>query len=734
MTLSPPLDGIVVSKLTKELKDSQRSFLDMNDRERAAKRIRLVLQGIARQHGLSSGKVEMFGSFLNGFKTGTSDLDIVFVGSTGAEHTTSVLGKFAQQAAEYGFENITKIFQASVPLLKLTDTKSQLEVDFCINNQLGVRNSLLLSAYCKCDSRVLLVGRLVKDWAKKHELVGTADGCLNSYAYMLLVIFFLQSVQPPVLPNLQSMATETVPVKDFKWGGDDCWETKFESDVTTIPQSKNVMPVGELMIRFFHFFTRVFDWRSHAVCMRLKLPGAAVDKFSLTLPTNDDQWYVEDPFDLKHNLAGKCSRVGRQRILDHMDDALQTLSTTGNWSKACPPNKQQFHFMKCRVSQGVTPQALLEEFEAYDLIKLHFPKPDGSNRMGQAFLEFADSTARRRAHTLNEKYIADCQLQLHYSTQHSLAEAVGQGAFSTYEMASYKMQRQVLAARVESIGMGSASYQDMGISANGGHMQYYNSSMMNQSGAAMTDTMAYRYFGQQGQGPCTQVMVQRPPPPPPPPLQQAPQLGGWDQSGATAHHNGSMQVQMNIQPKTAPRWQSAVELETANGIPLVGQWLQDQPWLQGQPWQQQMKSQPLVNDQHRSLEREPASLTKNNGVQILKPATSAATSSKDKRQGALHESTASGWLDVPFSRTPLPPGQGPLFTPQQSAQLSDFQQFLARFEQPDSHKGKPPEIVLQAKLTDNRNKQPGSQKPLLSPEESQKLQTFRAWFEKFKAG
>ena len=22
------------------------------------------------------------------------------------------------------------------------------------------------------------------------------------------------------------------------------------------------------------------------------------------LPANDDQWYVEDPFDLKHNLAG----------------------------------------------------------------------------------------------------------------------------------------------------------------------------------------------------------------------------------------------------------------------------------------------------------------------------------------------------------------------------------------------------------------------------------------------
>mmetsp|Transcript_18545 Transcript_18545/g.32912 ORF Transcript_18545/g.32912 Transcript_18545/m.32912 type:complete len:281 (+) Transcript_18545:2-844(+) len=280
-------------------------------------------------------------------------------------------------------------------------------------------------------------------------------------------------------------------------------------------------------------------------------------------------------------------------------------------------------------------------------------------------------------------------------------------------MASYKMQRQLLAARVESIGMGSASYQDTGSSANGGRMpRYYDNSMMNQGGAAMTDSMSYRYYGQQGQGPCTQVMVQRPPPPPPPPpLQQAPQLGGWDQSGATAHHNGYMQAQMNPQPKVTTSWQPAIELETARGTKQTRtQW-----------WQQQQMKEEL------------ASLTKNNGAHILKPAISAVANAKDKRQVASHESRASGWLDVPF-RTQVSPDQGPLLTPQQSGQLKDLQQFLTRFEQADYHKGKPPEIVLQAELTDDRAKHSGLQKPLLSPEESQKLDAFRAWFGRFKAG
>lgn len=416
-------------------------------RERAARRIRLILEGAARSLGLK-GEVKMFGSFSNGFKTGTSDLDVVFVGTVGLEALREHLAKFALLVPAFGFDNITRILQASVPLVKFTDRRSQMEVDFCVNNELGIRNSALLSTYCRYDDRILRCGRMVKDWAKKHELVGTADGCLNSYAYMLLVIFFLQTLSPPVAPNLQQLSDVSVPIYDHKWGCEDCWETKFLEDISNLPPSQNTMDVGELLARFFHFYTCVFDWHRHAVCMRLNAPGIAVDKFSLATPTNEEQWYLEDPFDLKHNLAGKCTRAGKKRILEEMRSALQIISNAGKWATICPDEKEDHYFLKCRVSQGLTPQALLEEFEDFHLVKLHYPKQDTSARNAQAFLEFNTSHARRMAHTKNECYVADCHLQLHYSSQHGLAEAMGSTQFSTYEMASYKMQRQVLAARL----------------------------------------------------------------------------------------------------------------------------------------------------------------------------------------------------------------------------------------------------------------------------------------------
>ncbi|CAJ1347395.1 unnamed protein product [Effrenium voratum] len=397
-------DAQKLNQLNQELKEFVRAGSDTRDREKSARRIKLCLDGLARNLGLGTGAVNMFGSFSNGFKTGTSDLDVLLAGNVHNESAISILQRFAAnlESMDLGFTNITKIFQASVPLLKLTDKDSEMEVDFCVGNELGLRNSFLLNTYCKYDMRALELGRLVKEWAKKHELVGTTDGCLNSYAYMLLVVFYLQSLQPPVVPNLQLMECESYLVNDRKWGGEDMWETKFFTDVDSLPKSQNTMTIGELLPGFFHFYTRDFDWRHHAVCIRKQEPGKHVDKYSLLLlPTNEDQWYVEDPFDLKHNLAGKCSRAGKKRIMDEMANALSVLQKQGVWSKCLPAKPSSDFYMKCRISQSVTPPDILEAFEEFDLVKLHFPKSETS-RMPQAFLQFGDASSRRRAHTKNE--------------------------------------------------------------------------------------------------------------------------------------------------------------------------------------------------------------------------------------------------------------------------------------------------------------------------------------------
>lgn len=545
-------DGQLLSQLNKEISDFLQTGADTSKRDKSAIRIKMTLNGLARELGLN-GSVHTFGSFSNGFKTGTSDLDVVFVSNKNGndaqtdDRAVSILQKFAENLPlkDLGFTNITKIFQASVPLLKLTDVDSEMEVDFCVNNELGVRNSLLLNTYCKYDRRVLHLGRLVKEWAKKHELVGTADGCLNSYAYMLLVVFFLQSISPPVVPNLQLIETESFLVPDRKWGGEDYWETKFKMNVEDLPPSQNKMTTGELLINFFQFYTRDFDWRRHAVCMRKQESGSNVDKNSLVLPANDDQWYVEDPFDLKHNLAGKCTRAGKKRILEEMSNAARVLQQTGRFARCLPDTQGSDYYMKCRISQNVQPPDLLEAFEEFDLAKLHFPKPDGSMRMAQAFLQFGDSASRRRAHTKNEKYICDCQLQLHYSSQHSLAEALTQCSFSTYEMASYKMQRQVLQDRERMKGSSGDMEQSAGFN---GSMTMKDMEMQQQG------MMGFMGFGK----------MQAPPPPPPPamniweeqkmhpmakvdPMQQM-QMGFWQ----TQQHR-MPNIYPNINPPPLPQ-------------------------------------------------------------------------------------------------------------------------------------------------------------------------------------
>jgi len=156
-----PIDSQVLAVLNQELESHLVSVNDQARRERSATRIRLILNGLSRELSLK-GDVHMFGSFSNGFKTGTSDLDVVFIGNMESDSAHSVLGQFGSRLADLGFENVTKIFQANVPLLKLSDRKSDMEVDFCINNELGVRNSMLLKTYCQCDDRVLQLGRLVK--------------------------------------------------------------------------------------------------------------------------------------------------------------------------------------------------------------------------------------------------------------------------------------------------------------------------------------------------------------------------------------------------------------------------------------------------------------------------------------------------------------------------------------------------------------------------------------------
>ena len=86
--------------------------------------------------------------------------------------------------------------------------------------------------------------------------------------------------------------------------GWDCW---FNRDLKQLSElwphyKKNQQTVGELWLGFLRYYTEVFDWDNHVVCIREIEP----------LTRRSKNWTkhrlaIEDPFELSHNLAAGVS-------------------------------------------------------------------------------------------------------------------------------------------------------------------------------------------------------------------------------------------------------------------------------------------------------------------------------------------------------------------------------------------------------------------------------------------
>ena len=73
----------------------------------------------------------------------------------------------------------------------------------------GVRNSALLEFYSRIDPRCRTLGYAMKHFAKLAGIADASKGSLNPYAYILMLIYYLQRTSPPVLPVLQEVGTCT---------------------------------------------------------------------------------------------------------------------------------------------------------------------------------------------------------------------------------------------------------------------------------------------------------------------------------------------------------------------------------------------------------------------------------------------------------------------------------------------------------------------------------------------
>eukprot|EP00438_Fugacium_kawagutii_P004053 Skav219301 [mRNA] locus=scaffold2157:525304:526053:- [translate_table: standard] len=239
---------------------------------------------------------------------------------------------------EQGFKLIQRILHARVPILKLSmmlPTGKVLDCDLSVNNLLPVFNTRLLRAYADINPHVVVLVQTCKEWAKENGVHGAARGNLSSYAFTLMVIFFLQIRGD--LPCLQQDA-DSKPEWYIEDGKKYNVYIDDSSDFSPFAESD-----GATFDDFIRFYRDTFRWGEWVVSIRTgevlslkkypkltKQPRSGVFAFETKYFI-----HIEDPIDIGRNLHCVLGPGKNDRLWEAFEST--KIATTRRWKSQSTP-------------------------------------------------------------------------------------------------------------------------------------------------------------------------------------------------------------------------------------------------------------------------------------------------------------------------------------------------------------------------------------------------------------
>lgn len=227
-------------------------------------------------------------------------------------------------------DKVHVVSTARLPVVKFHHKELNLQGDITLNNRLAVRNTRFLQLCSGVEDRLRPLVYTVRLWAKQKQLAGNPSGAgplLNNYALTLLVIFYLQNCEPPVLPTVDRL-------KDMACEEEECviesWDCTFPTQAIAVPPSQNKQDLCSLLAGFFTFYSK-FDFASGAISLRT---GRSVPIETFQRRADEDQnskplqsapkigpMNILDPFELSHNVAANLSERAARTFQKECQDA-----------------------------------------------------------------------------------------------------------------------------------------------------------------------------------------------------------------------------------------------------------------------------------------------------------------------------------------------------------------------------------------------------------------------------
>lgn len=199
------------------------------------------------------------------------------------------------------------ILHARIPIVRIS-AGGGVEIDISLENDLPVYKSEMMKQYSLIDPRFPKLVKLIKSWAKARKINSAKHGTLNSFSLSLMVLHFLQQVEPPVLPMLPRLNQEMSNFPPLLLG--ECngmpiqtYTNEHVSDWPGSSDKRNTDPLPMLLHQLLRYFAREFQWDT----MCVSVVQGSVPKSSVVLkPGQGTAIIIHDPLE---QVPLSCSRA-----------------------------------------------------------------------------------------------------------------------------------------------------------------------------------------------------------------------------------------------------------------------------------------------------------------------------------------------------------------------------------------------------------------------------------------
>ncbi|RWS16145.1 hypothetical protein B4U79_04566, partial [Dinothrombium tinctorium] len=216
--------------------------------------------------------VRVYGSTINGFGLKNSNVNVELIRN--GEEIVETPGEFLKKLADFiqqvqtpnfYYSEVIKEFDIKIPRLHFIEVvprTSRLQFELSITAEKSFKASNLLLKYSLFDERAHILGLALRKWAKIFRFDNQESGTWPPHTFPILVIHYLQQIQPPVLPCFHEMQTEKAPTSETTESSEDDASTDVNEDEFDLIKhkwvSRNTKSVGELWIGLFRYY--IFDF------------------------------------------------------------------------------------------------------------------------------------------------------------------------------------------------------------------------------------------------------------------------------------------------------------------------------------------------------------------------------------------------------------------------------------------------------------------------------------------